>query len=101
MTHAAAEGDGTADRGTSGGLFVTGGGALVASVVRTFVPILVGYVVAAFTKIGVPVNADDVTNLVNGLVSFGIAAAYYLIVRVLETFANSKFGWLLGGFFCC
>lgn len=82
--------------GTAGGLIKTGGAALLASLVRTAVPWAVGFVVAALTKLGVPADEADVLNLVNGVVSGLIALGYYLLVRLLEVFASSKFGWLLG-----
>lgn len=74
----------------------TGGAALLASIVRTVVPMLVGLIVAALTKLGVPAADGDVANLVNGFVSGLVALAYYLVARGLELFASSKFGWLLG-----
>lgn len=80
----------------SGDLIKVGATALLASIVRTLVPLIVGTLVAWFTKIGVPVDEADVESVVNGLVSFGVAALYYVIARLLETFASSKFGWLLG-----
>lgn len=81
---------------TAGGAVTAGSAALLASLIRTVVPLVVGYIVAALTKWGVPVNADDVANLVNGFVSAGLALAYYLLVRLAEVFGSSKFGWLLG-----
>lgn len=80
----------------AGTLVKTGGAAILASLVRTAVPLIVGLVVAGFTKLGVPVDDESVALVVNGLVSAGVAAGYYLVARVLEVVASSKFGWLLG-----
>jgi hypothetical protein len=81
---------------TAGDLVKSGASAILASIVRTVVPLLVGLLVAGFSKIGVPVDDDSVAAVVNGLVSAGVAAAYYVVARLLEVFASSKFGWLLG-----
>lgn len=80
----------------AGDLVKAGSTALLASIVRTVVPLLVGLIVAGLTKIGLPVDDQDVASIVNGVVSAGVALGYYLIARVLEVFASSKFGWLLG-----
>lgn len=81
---------------TAGSLIKSGGAALLASIVRTFVPLLVGVIVAGFTKLGVPVDDDSVAAVVNGFVSLAVALGYYVVARGLEVFASSKFGWLLG-----
>lgn len=80
----------------AGEMIKSGAMALLTSLIRTLVPLLVGTIVAWSTKLGVPMAEADVATLVNGLVSFGVAALYYLVARLLEMFASSKFGWLLG-----
>jgi|SRR5690349_9930662 len=80
----------------AGELVKSGGAAILLSVVRTVVPLVVGVIVAGFTKLGIPVDDQDVASVVNGVVTIVVAAGYYLLARVLEVVASSKFGWLLG-----
>ena len=80
----------------AGELVKSGASAILASVVRTVVPLLIGLLVAAFTKVGVPVDDDSVAAVVNGVVSAGVSLLYYAVARLLEVFASSKWGWLLG-----
>jgi hypothetical protein len=62
------------------------------SVVRTFVPVIVGALITVLTKIGADVSSEALELLVGAVVT----TAYYTIVRVLETKVTPKFGWLLG-----
>jgi tetrahydromethanopterin S-methyltransferase subunit C len=80
-----------------GDLIVSGGKALLASIIRTLVPVVVGAVVAVLTKWGVPVEDETVTSLVNGLVLGGTALAYYVIARIIEVGVNSNLGGALLG----
>ncbi len=80
----------------AGDLVKTGGAAILASLVRTLVPLIVGLVVAGFTKLGVPVDDESVALVINGAVSAAVAFGYYAVARGLEVFASTKFGWLLG-----
>lgn len=69
--------------------------ALGLSVVRTFVPVLVGLVVTGLTSAG----AEDDGSLnenVAALVTLGVTTVYYGVVRLLEQHASKYFGWLLG-----
>lgn len=79
-----------------GAAVVSGAKAIVVSVIRTFVPWLVGVLVAVLTKWGVPIDDETVATLVNGGVLFLTAAVYYVVARLLEVLVNSKFGVLLG-----
>lgn len=85
---------------TVGDLLATGGGAaaasLLPSIVRTVVPWAVGLLILWLTRIGVTVEEGTLTTLVTAVVSAAYGVGYYLLVRVLETFASSRFGWLLG-----
>lgn len=65
------------------------------SVVRTFVPIIVGSVVAFLVARGVVLDEafeSALTVFVGSLFSGG----YYLVARVLEVYVSPRFGWLLG-----
>lgn len=69
--------------------------AFFASVVRTFVPILVGGVIGWATSINLTLDSEfeaQATALLTGL----FTALYYAAVRLLETYVTPKFGWLLG-----
>ena len=68
---------------------------LLMSLVRTFVPVVVGSVLAWFAAKGIPVDPDLETTLtvaLTGMATF----VYYAVVRFLETKVSPKFGWLLG-----
>lgn len=62
------------------------------SVVRTFVPVIVGALITALTKIGANVSSEALELLVGAVVT----TAYYTMVRLLETKVTPRFGWLLG-----
>lgn len=65
---------------------------LAASLIRTFVPILVGFVITVLAKLKIDFHGD-VTALVTAVSGY----VYYFVVRVLEHLSgNPKFGWLLG-----
>lgn len=64
------------------------------SVIRTFVPAVVGLILSGFTMAGVEIDPEleaQVTVLVDGL----FIGAYYSLIRWLENKAPS-FGWFLG-----
>lgn len=66
-----------------------------ASLIRTYIPILVAMLVNVLAQNGVILDASAS----DGLVAFlsGLAGAvWYLVARLLERRANSKFGLLLG-----
>lgn len=61
------------------------------SLVRTLVPIIVGFVLAQAARAGLDIDESDLTNVVNAVV----IGAYYSIVRFAETKVPG-FGWLIG-----
>lgn len=64
------------------------------SLVRTYVPWIVGGVIGWLSASNIPLDPEVETQVT--LVITGAASAlYYVIVRVIERFAP-KFGWLLG-----
>lgn len=62
----------------------------VARLVRTFVPIAVGWLVSVLG-----LSADMSAELTVTLSSL-IMAGYYALARLLETKVSPEFGWLLG-----
>ncbi|MET4780795.1 hypothetical protein [Glaciihabitans sp. UYNi722] len=65
------------------------------SIVRTFVPIIVGAVVAFLVSAGINLDGQFevlLTTLLTGV----FTAIYYLLVRIFEVYVSPKFGWLLG-----
>ncbi len=69
--------------------------ALWASIVRTVVPALVGLVLGLIARWNLPLDPefeDALTALLTGV----FTAAYYVAVRLLETYVTPKLGWLLG-----
>jgi len=62
------------------------------SVLRTFVPLVVGYFATwpILTTIGL--DDDHVTTLATAIVT----AVYYLLVRLVEQYVEPNAGWLLG-----
>lgn len=84
------------DPGTAGGLIKSASAGILVSVVRTVVPLLVGYVVAFFALVGVEVSTAQAEQLIQGVVSLGVATLYYVAARLLERFKSTRWGWLLG-----
>jgi hypothetical protein len=65
---------------------------ILASLVRTFVPLFVGMIATwAVRRFGVTIDNDTVT----AAVTAGISFVYYAVVRFLEAHKGA-FGWLLG-----
>ena len=65
------------------------------SLTRTLVPIIVGWIAAAFVAVGIEPN-QELLDSVSALLSAIFAGAYYVGVRAFETYISPKFGWLLG-----
>ena len=65
---------------------------ILASVIRTVVPVIVGVLVASAAKVGFHLTDDTFT----GVVTTGVTAAYYTIARGLEVYVGPRWGWLLG-----
>jgi hypothetical protein len=62
-----------------------------ASVVRTVVPIIVGFLVALGSKAGLDMNSESLEGFLFPLVM----SLYYIVARALES-RWAAFGWLLG-----
>lgn len=62
------------------------------SVVRTFVPVLVGLILTGLAS----VNLDLPEGLVTEVVATTIITLYYAVVRLLEEHVSPAWGWLLG-----
>ncbi len=65
--------------------------AIAASIIRTFVPIIVGVIGGWVIRLGIDI--DGIT--INTYVTAAVGAAYYAIVRFAET-RNPRIGVLLG-----
>ncbi len=65
------------------------------SLVRTFVPIVVGAVIGWFVTAGIELDAGFEPALVIA-VTAAFQGVYYLAVRLFEKYVSPKFGWLLG-----
>lgn len=64
---------------------------LIASLIRTYTPVIVGVVLAVLGKLKFNYEGD-LTPIVTGV----LTAVYYTIVRLFEHFGHSKAGILLG-----
>jgi uncharacterized membrane protein (DUF441 family) len=67
----------------------------ITSIIRTWVPILVGSVISWLATRGLSLDkdtADAATVAATGI----IIALYYVVVRLFEKYVSPKFGWLLG-----
>ena len=65
------------------------------SLVRTYVPWLVGIIIGWLVSLGIPLDPEvepQVTLAIMGLSSF----IWYALVRAFEVYVSPKFGWLLG-----
>lgn len=69
--------------------------AIFDSLVRTYVPIVVGAAVSFFVSQGVVLDPEFEAALTAGVFALS-AAVWYTAVRLLETYVTPKFGWLLG-----
>lgn len=64
------------------------------SIIRTTVPLIVGWVVVTLAKNGVEIDDDTKVMLVSAATS-AVSFLYYVAVRLLERW-KPKLGWLLG-----
>ncbi|HWV49296.1 MAG TPA: hypothetical protein VN035_07555 [Microbacterium sp.] len=65
------------------------------SLVRTYVPWLVGAVIGWLVSLGVPLDPEvetQITLLFMGVASF----LYYAAARIFELYVSPKLGWLVG-----
>jgi cation transporter-like permease len=69
--------------------------ALFDSLVRTIVPLVVGAVISWFVTAGIALDPEFETTLTIALTA-AFTGAYYVAVRLFETYVSPKFGWLLG-----
>ena len=65
---------------------------ILASVIRTVVPVVVGLLVAGGAKLGFHLTGDTFT----APITAGVTAGYYAGARWLEVHVGPKWGWLLG-----
>lgn len=68
----------------------------IISIIRTFVPVLVGQIMTWAATIGILDANGEVSAALITLLTLGLTTLYYAVVRLLETKVSSKFGWLLG-----
>lgn len=62
------------------------------SIVRTFVPVLVGLILTGLANVGMDIPEGLITEVVLAVV----ITLYYAVVRLLETHVSPAWGWLLG-----
>lgn len=65
------------------------------SLVRTVTPVIVGAIITFFTSRGIEVDPQLAPSITAGI-GVAVTAGYYLVIRLLETYASPHFGWLLG-----
>jgi hypothetical protein len=65
------------------------------ALIRTFVPAVVGTVIAFFVGRGIEIDPATQETLTTGVVSLSIAV-YYGAITALERKVDPRFGWLLG-----
>jgi hypothetical protein len=68
---------------------------LIASQIRTWVPVAVGALASWLETRGLHIDADALAGLIAFLTALS-TAVYYLVARLLEKYVSPKFGWLLG-----
>lgn len=65
------------------------------SLVRTFVPIIVGAVIGWFVSAGIDLDPEFEGALIVAVTAV-FQGVYYIAARLLEKYVSPKFGWLLG-----
>ncbi len=68
----------------------------VISIIRTFVPVLVGQIMAWAAAQGILDATGEISSLLITAFTLLFTTVYYALARYLETFVSAKFGWLLG-----
>ena len=63
----------------------------IKSVVRTFVPVVVGLILSGLTQLGIDIDEGALTTVVDAL----FVGGYYALVRVVEVKVPAL-GWFLG-----
>lgn len=69
--------------------------ALWASIVRTIVPVVVGFFLQLAVTWNLPLDPEFEGTL-TALLTLLLTTAYYVAVRLFETYISPKLGWLLG-----
>ena len=65
------------------------------SIVRTYVPLIVGGVLGFFASQGITIDPEFEEAFTGVLMLVG-SGLYYLVARLFETYVSPKLGWLLG-----
>lgn len=65
------------------------------SLIRTYVPYIVAWVVAQMINLGVQPD-PEFEFLLGSALTLILGSAYHLAVRLLETYVSPKFGFLIG-----
>ena len=65
---------------------------MLTSLIRTLVPLIVGFLISIPVIAGTGVSSEQLAGLVTALVTAG----YYALARFLEAKVSPSFGWLLG-----
>ena len=68
----------------------------VVSIIRTFVPVLVGQLITWLAAYGIMDSNGAVSASLITLFTIGFTTLYYAVARFLEVKVSAKFGWLLG-----
>jgi len=69
--------------------------ALWMSIVRTIVPVIAGFFLQLAFTWNLPIDPEFEGTL-TALLTLLLTTAYYVVVRLFETYISPKFGWLLG-----
>jgi predicted branched-subunit amino acid permease len=69
--------------------------AFVASLIRTYVPWVIGAILGLLTATNVPLDPELEVTL-GIVITLAFQGAYYGLTRVFERYVSPKFGWLLG-----
>ena len=64
---------------------------MLKSIIRTFVPVVVGLIISWFAQLGIEVPTAALAGVIDAI----FVGGYYAIIRVLES-KSPQFGWLLG-----
>jgi len=67
----------------------------IASLIRSYVPLIVGTVAAFFTARNINLDEHALAGLTAALSGL-FYALYYGVVRLFEKYVSPKFGWFLG-----
>jgi hypothetical protein len=68
----------------------------VISIIRTFVPVLVGQIMTWFAAKGILDSEGSISSLLITGLTLLFTTSYYAIVRFCEVYLSPRFGWLIG-----